>query len=107
MPVQSSARLGLVAGDSFHHWDSSVNRGLLKGFGERSTLTERRRSIVHDHAGSRRPQHFLEQQKVSYLQGSRHSKTLKLRRLERKVLFWKSLWSAIFGILQPRKINRF
>jgi hypothetical protein len=103
MPIQSSARLGLVVGDSFNNWDGSLTRGLQRGFDERSTLTERRRSIVHDHAGGRRPMHFLVQENVSYMPGSRHSRTLKLRRLERRVLFWQNFWSAVFSLFRLGK----
>jgi len=105
MAVESRARLGLVVGDSFH--DATRKRGLQKGFDERSTLTERRRHLVHDHAGGKRPAHFLGEQKVSYMRDSRHSRTLRLRRLERRVMFWNNFWDAVFGVFSIFSLRKY
>ena len=43
---------------------------------------------------------FINQDNCAVLPASRHSATLRLRRLERKVLIWKAIWSAITGMLR-------
>lgn len=97
MAVQSSARLSIAATASFYDWQNPDNRGLLKGFDEKNVITERRRVIVGDIAGSRRPMNFIGRESLP-VPSSRHEMTLRLRRLERKVLFWKSIWSVLTGL---------
>lgn len=100
MTVQSSARLSLASTTSLYDWEDPFQRSLLKVNDERSVLTERRRHMVGDIAGGRRPMHFIASQNVMYLPTSRHSQTLRLRRLERKLLFWKTLWITIGNLFR-------
>ena len=103
MTVRSSARLKLAANASFYDWENPFEKSLLKGLDERAVLTERRRVMVRDIAGGRRPLAFIGSQNVHCMPASRHEQTLRLRRLERKVLVWKNLWRTLFGLLRPSK----
>ena len=108
MPVQSGAHLRLAEHSTTHRWDDpfAYGKSLLRGLDERSVVTERRRVLVGDIGGGRRPQGFItsQQRTVYNMPVSRHGATLKLRRLERKVLLWKSFWGtvfSVFGLLKP------
>jgi hypothetical protein len=103
MTVQSSARLSLASSAAQYHWEDPFNKSLLKGYDERSVRTERRRVMVGDVAGGRRPVDFIASTDVRYMRVSRHESTLRLRRLERKVLFWKALWSSLFSFVRMGK----
>jgi hypothetical protein len=111
MTVVNSARLRLAVNGSFPEFDQRFGGGLMKQFGERSMLTERRRALINDIGGARRPINFLHavpssQGNVRFLKPA-HSHSggrnmHKLRRLERKVIYVRSLrdtvWSFITGI---------
>jgi len=93
MAVQSSARLRLAVNGSFPEFDYRFGGGMMKGFGERSVLTERRRALIGDIGGARRPINFLQ----TAATGRRNMH--KLRRLERKVLFVHGLRDSIWSFL--------
>src|SRR5580698_8531364 len=102
MAVRASATVRRSTETKVFGWeDPAVNR-LLRGYDEKSTLTERRRAIVGDVGGSRRPIDFIapQQRQVHNMPVSRHAATLRLRRLERKVLFWQNFWSMITAPLK-------
>ncbi len=108
MTVQSSVRLSIASTTSFYDWENPFQKSLLKGYDERSVLTERRRVMVGDIAGGRRPLHFIANTpvtapRVTYMPASRHEMTLKLRRLERRVLFWRNFWDTVFSVVRFRK----
>jgi hypothetical protein len=103
MTVQSSARLSIAETASFYDWADPTKKSLLRGYDERSVLTEKRRAMVGDIGGGRRPATFIASTDIRYMPASRHSSTLRLRRLERKVLIWKGMWDAIFGLLRINK----
>lgn len=100
MTVQSSSRLSLASSASFYDWEDPFQKSLLKVNDEKSVLTEKRRRMVGDIHGARRPKQFITSENVLYLPASRHERTLKLRRLERKVLIWKSLWLGLSNLLR-------
>lgn len=106
MSVVNSPRLRLAVNGSFPEFDNRFGGGLMKQFGERSMLTERRRALVGDIGGSRRPINFLHavpsgQGNVHYLRPapSGRRNMHKLRRLERKVLYVRSLRDAIWSFV--------
>ena len=101
MAVRASASVRRSTETAVFGWaDPTANR-LLRGFDEKFTLTERRRAIVGDISGGRRPHDFItSQQQVHNMPISRHAATLRLRRLERKVLIWQNIWSMITAPLK-------
>jgi hypothetical protein len=107
MTVVTSARLRLAVTGSFPEFDQRFGGGLMKQFGERSSLTERRRALIGDFSGARRPINFLQavpstRSNVTFLHAApsaRRNNMHKLRRLERKVLYVRSLRETVWSFL--------
>ncbi len=101
MAARASATVRRATETAVFGWDDPTANRLLRGFDEKSTLTERRRAIVGGQGGGRRPLDFItSQQEIHNMPVSRHAATLRLRRLERKVLFWQNVWSLLTAPLK-------
>lgn len=89
MAVDGSARLRLAETDYCTGFGRSRS-GMLKTYGERTMLTERRRIIIGDVGGSMRPQKFLAAGREQHT-SNRRKMVSRLRRMERKVIFLHGL----------------
>src|SRR5262249_27029158 len=81
--------------------------GMLKEFGARSIVTERRRIMIGDLSGAKRPINFLTNrgENAPPPVKSRRKMVSRLRKLERKVIIWnglKEFFSSWFTALQLR-----
>jgi hypothetical protein len=96
MAVTTSATLHLVETD----YSTGFGRGrtgMLKTYGERANITERRRVIVGDFSGERRAQDFLSAGRENHAP-SRRSVVSRLRQMESKVVLLDAMLDLVSGI---------
>ncbi|MGH9551146.1 MAG: hypothetical protein ACRD3W_17315 [Terriglobales bacterium] len=98
MSVQPGARLRLAVNSSYDMANPFVE-GMLKSFGDRNIVTERRRVMIGDVGGSRRPINFINDASAEAppAQNTRSKMISRLRKLERKVLILKGLHEFLTG----------
>ncbi|HEY9776228.1 MAG TPA: hypothetical protein V6C81_20870 [Planktothrix sp.] len=107
MAVATGQRLRLTETDYFTGF-ARQRTGLLKSFDERSVLTERRRIIIGDFSGAKRPQNFLSNNQEQTAEKRRHGMS-RLRRAESKLLFLRGIFEdfASFANTLSTKYNPF
>jgi hypothetical protein len=100
MALTTSARIGVALGvgqqRSTNKANVGIDHGMLKGYAERLMHTERRRFVVRDFSGAKRPWVFLNaftEKKPD--RGPRKRNVSRLRRLESKNFWWQNLRHSI------------
>lgn len=95
-----SVRSRLAVPEPFYTMANPFGDGMLKGFGERFIVTERRRAIVHGVGDALRPKSFIQTAALN-AQPSRRSMVSKLRKMERKVIIFQAIRDFFTGWLPP------
>jgi len=100
MALTTSARIGVALGVGQQRSTNKSNfgrdGGMLRGYAERLMDTERRRYVVHDFSGAKRPWFFLNPfDQTKKPAGPRKRCVSRLRRLESKNFWWQNLRHSI------------